>query len=269
MVGLVGRRFVLAAVASLVVVAQIVFVTPELFAAEPVPTWTAHAPSLRVFDANVYVHNPSMQGYAAEITAYHPQVLTMQEAAPNLVEALTYSGALASLPYRYQVKRSDPWSFFLASRYPLLRTSVVSIDRRPLLVQTTVQLPSGPQPLWVVHTIAPLPVSFSQWQADFDRLGALLKRRGAAGLLVVGDFNATWGNRGFRALLDDGLLDGAAARGEALSMTYSEDSGPVPPLARVDHVLTGSGVAVTSVSTEDGPGSDHRAVLATVAFRHG
>jgi endonuclease/exonuclease/phosphatase family metal-dependent hydrolase len=43
----------------------------------------------------------------------------------------------------------------------------------------------------------------------------------------------------------------------------------VPPLARVDHVLTGAGVAVTSIATEDGPGSDHRAVLATVALRRG
>ena len=32
-------------------------------------------------------------------------------------------------------------------------------------------------------------------------------------MLMVGDFNASWGNKGFVALLHDGLTDGAAARG--------------------------------------------------------
>ena len=79
-VALVGRRFVLAGAALLVVVAQILFLLPELTAAEPVPSWAATAPSIRLFDANVYDENPSMAGYAAQIKAYKPQLLTMEEA---------------------------------------------------------------------------------------------------------------------------------------------------------------------------------------------
>ena len=46
-------------------------------------------------------------------------------------------------------------------------------------------------------------------------------------------------------------------------MTWSQRTAPVPPLIRIDHVLTGRNVVVTSIRTEPGPGSDHRA-LATI-----
>jgi endonuclease/exonuclease/phosphatase (EEP) superfamily protein YafD len=36
---------------------------------------------------------------------------------------------------------------------------------------------------------------------------------------------------------------------------------------RIDHVLTGPGVAVTTIRTDVGPGSDHRDLMATIAFQ--
>jgi endonuclease/exonuclease/phosphatase family metal-dependent hydrolase len=82
---------------------------------------------------------------------------------------------------------------------------------------------------------------------------------------MVGDFNATWGNRGFRAILDTGMTDAAAARGQAFDMTWSQNFFVLPPIVRFDHVLTNSSLAVTTITTLDGPGSDHRALEATVA----
>jgi endonuclease/exonuclease/phosphatase family metal-dependent hydrolase len=41
----------------------------------------------------------------------------------------------------------------------------------------------------------------------------------------------------------------------------------LPPLVRIDHVLTGPDVAVTTMHGDVGVGSDHRDLLATVAFR--
>ena len=70
-VALIGRRFVLAGAAIVVVVAQVVLVLPEWTAAQPVPGWAADAPSIRLFDANVYYDNASMSGYASEIKQYH------------------------------------------------------------------------------------------------------------------------------------------------------------------------------------------------------
>ena len=207
-----------------------------------------------------------MAGYVSQIEEVHPQLVTMEEATPPDVAQLERSGALASLPYRIEIKRYDPSAFFIASRYPVVGENVVYDYLRPLVVQITLELPSGPQRLWVVHTIAPLPSSFSQWKGQLSTIGRLVRTGGASGLLLLGDFNATWGNKGFRALLDAGLTDGAAARGEPLAMTWSQTKPLLPPLVRIDHVLTGSGVAVTAIRTDVGTGSDHRDVIATVAF---
>jgi endonuclease/exonuclease/phosphatase (EEP) superfamily protein YafD len=266
-VALVGRRFVLAGAAIIVVVAQVVFVLPEWTAAQPVPSWAVDAPSIRLFDANVYYENSSMSGYASEIKQYRPQLLTMEEAVPPLVSELKSDGALAGLPNTVQIERYDPFAFLIACKYPLTDVHVVTLYGRPLIVQTTIQLPSGPEALWLVHAIAPVNGSFSEWKGQLADINRLLRARGPAGLLLVGDFNATWGSKGFRTILDAGMEDGAAARGHPLEMTWSQIEHPLPPFVRIDHVLTGPGVAVTQISTGSGPGSDHRDVRATVAVR--
>jgi len=262
-----GRRPVLAGAALLVVVAQIAFLYPELVAAQPVPTWAATAPTVRLLDANVYDENSSMAGYEREIEAIRPQLVTMEEAVPADVAQLRRSGVLSGLPYQVEVVRYDPTAFFIASHYPISGTSVTFLYGRPLIVRTTLALPSGPQDLWVVHTIAPLPVSFTQWKGQLEAIRQQVEHHGPTRLLVVGDFNATWGSKGFRRILDTGLVDGAAARGEPFAMTWSQMKPPLPPLVRIDHVLTGSGVAVTQIRTDAGPGSDHRDLVATLAVR--
>ena len=136
-----------------------------------------------------------------------------------------------------------------------------------MVVRTILDLPHGPQALWVLHTIAPLPTSFSQWQGQLARIRQMVVANGTKGLLITGDFNATWNNKGFRQILDTGLTDAAAARGHALAMTWSQMVAPLPPFSRIDHILTGPGVAVTGISTHNGPGSDHRDLLASVAIR--
>jgi hypothetical protein len=208
-----------------------------------------------------------MSGYASEIKSYRPDLVTMEEATPFEVGRLRQSGALDHLPFEYEVSRFDPKAFLVASKYRLSGSRVVSFNGLPLIVQTTILLPSGPQPLWVVHTTAPLPGSFAEWKGQLALIATLVKERGPDRLLVVGDFNATWGNKGFRSILGDGMTDGAAARGRAFEMTWSQIEHPLPPLVRIDHVLTGPGVAVTTIRTDVGPGSDHRDVMATVAFR--
>jgi endonuclease/exonuclease/phosphatase family metal-dependent hydrolase len=98
-------------------------------------------------------------------------------------------------------------------------------------------------------------------------ISTLLRTDRPRALLLVGDFNATWNNKAFRAILGDGLTDGAAARGDPFEMTWSQMMPPLPPFVRIDHVLTGAGVAVVRIGTGDGPGSDHRDIEATVAVR--
>jgi len=266
-VGALGRRPVLAAAALAVGIAQLVFLAPELTATQPLPAWTAHAPTFTLLDANVYFENPSMSGYVQQIRQVRPDVVTLEECTPNDFAQLQVGGALTGLPYRFEVYGTDPFIFCIASRYPLSNTRVERLGEHPLAVETVLALPSGPQPLWVVHTIAPLSISFTAWRAQLTQIDRLVRARGTDRLLLVGDFNATWNNQGFRQILSSGLVDAAAARGQALTMTWSQTMSPIPPLLRMDHLLTGTGVAVMRLAVDHGPGSDHRDLVATVATR--
>ena len=127
-------------------------------------------------------------------------------------------------------------------------------------------MPWGRQRLWVVHAVAPMPVSFDEWKGQLHEIYRQLQKTGPNRLLVMGDFNATWGSQGFRQILTTGLVDAAAARARPFEMTWSQTKPVVPPLVRIDHILTGSGVEVTAIETGRGVGSDHRDLVATVAF---
>ncbi|MDA8279749.1 MAG: endonuclease/exonuclease/phosphatase family protein [Actinomycetota bacterium] len=306
-----ARRHRALGVAALVVVAgQVALMVPEITAAGPVPAWAAHAPTLRVLDANVYQGNPSMAGYGRAIAADHPDLVTLQEASAGDLAQLRRSGALARLPHRVELASGGSAAMVVASRYPLGPTTVRTMYGDPYVVETSVLLPSGTMDLWVVHTVAPLPSTWRTWSDELASLQRLLADRlhpvtgqgaaagqaatsgstgtprstgtsgstrstgqGARGeqqagrLLVVGDFNATWQNKWFRRLLAGGLVDGAAARAHAFDMTWSQTMPVLPPLVRIDHVLTSAGLTVTRISTGAGPGSDHRLLRATVAVR--
>jgi endonuclease/exonuclease/phosphatase (EEP) superfamily protein YafD len=261
---LVWRRWFLGALAVAVAVAQLVFVLPELTAAEPLPAGALGAPSLRLFDANVLDRNTEMPAYAAQIRQFRPDLVTLEEASPLDAQELGALGAFRGLPYQVRVALVGPAAFVVASRYPLRGRVVDRVDRSPYLVRTEIVLPSGPLAVWVVHTSAPVDPDWQRWSVELAGVDAALRAARPRPLLMVGDFNATWGNRGFRAIVDDGLTDAAAARGRALDMTWPQHR-VVPPFVRIDHVLTAGALAVTTIATHTGPGSDHRDLTATVA----
>jgi endonuclease/exonuclease/phosphatase (EEP) superfamily protein YafD len=260
------RHWLLAGASVVIVIAQAVLVAPELSAATPLPGDLHGSTVLRVFDANVYQNNPSMSGYGGEIRHDRPDLVTLEEPSLYDLRQLEASGALTGLPFRYWNEGHGSRSLFIASRYPLGATVSSSVAGLPYLARTTVALPRARLALWVVHTTAPTDPGVQQWNDQLDAVQRFLVADRPRPLLVVGDFNATWSNRGFRAILATGLVDAAAARGEDLDMTWSQLTSPLPPLLRIDHVLTGPGVVATSIHTQPGPGSDHRALWATVAL---
>jgi endonuclease/exonuclease/phosphatase (EEP) superfamily protein YafD len=262
---LVFRRWLLAAGAVALVAVQLAIGLPEVLAATPVPRW-ATAPGavhLRVFDANVRDDNRDMAGYAAQIRSLRPDLVTLEEASPFDLANLRSDGALAGLPHVVTVARYDPFAFIVASRYPLAHPHVTVVGGLPAVVTADMTVKGRTLHLMVVHTQAPVGSDWSRWSLDLATVNRLVQHQRGR-LLVVGDFNATWGNRGFAQLLGDGLEDAAAARGDPWQMTWSQTAGPFP-LVRIDHLLTEHGPVVTSISTGDGPGSDHRRLFAQVA----
>jgi endonuclease/exonuclease/phosphatase (EEP) superfamily protein YafD len=267
---LITRRWWLAAAAALIVAAQLVFVWPELSVGAPVPAWARHAPVVRVFDANIDASRDFRAGYVRAIEQDRPDLVTLEEFTPQALRSIVASGVLASFPYRYVAPTPGATGFLIASRLRLtgcqVRTVAWDGARMQYMVEATLWSPGGPVALRVVHTLAPLPRYWREWSAALAAVGQSVRASGAGNMLMVGDFNATWGNSGFVALLQDGLTDGAAVRGEALSMTWP-NGAVVPPMVRIDHVLTGAHLAVTEIAAEPGFGSDHRYLVAMVAIR--
>ena len=268
---LIARRWWLAAAAVVIVAAQLAFAAPELLAAAPVPAWARHAPVVRVFDANIDKNLRFPAGYVRAIEQDRPDLITLEEFTPQALQSMTASGVLASFPYRCSAPTPGATGFLIASRLRLTGCQVQIMHWQndlwsQYMVQATLWSPGGPVALRLVHTLAPFPASWREWSAVLAAVGRSVRASGDARMLMIGDFNATWGNRGFAALLHDGLTDGAAARGKATDMTWP-NGAVVPPLVRIDHVLTGARLAVTQIATGPGFGSDHRYLVGTVAIR--
>ena len=267
---LFARRWWLAAVAVVIVVAQVLFVLPELTAAAPVPAWARHAPVLRIFDANTDDAPRFYPGYVQAIEHDRPDLVTLEEFEPSAWRGMQASGVLAQFPHQCAAPQEGAIGFALVSRYPLTgcheQTVLFGGWRVPYMVDATLWTPSGPVTLRLVHTLAPLPSSFQEWKAALAAVDRSVSADGTSRMLMIGDFNASWDSKGFAALLHDGLTDGAAARGKATEMTWP-NGAIVPPFVRIDHVLTGSHLAVTGIIAKPSFGTDHRYVVATVAIQ--
>lgn len=267
---LIVRRWWLAVAAVVIVVAQLAFVAPELFAASPVPAWARHAPVVRVFDANIDKSLHLETGYLRAIEQDRPDLITLEEFTPPALHGMVASGMLASFRYRCVAPAYGATGFLIASRLRLTgcRVRTVFWDSQwvPYMVEATLWSPGGPVALRLVHTLAPFPAYWREWSAVLAAIDRSVRDSGDNRVLMVGDFNATFGNRGFVALIHDGLTDGAAARGKATDMTWP-NGAVVPPFVRIDHILTGARLAVTEIADMPGFGSDHRYLLAMVAIR--
>ena len=267
---LLARRWWLAGAAVVIVAAQVVFTVPELAAASPVPAWARQAPAARVFDANVDKSLVFQAGYVRAIERDRPDLITLEEFTPPALRNMVATGVLADFPYRCAAPAYGATGFLIASRLRLTGCQVRSVRWdglwAPYMVAATWQSPGGPVALRLVHTLAPFPAYWREWTAALAAVGQSVRASGTGDMLMVGDFNATWDNRGFAALLHDGLTDAAAARGKALDMTWP-NGAVVPPFVRIDHLLTGTRLAATAIATGPGFGSDHRYLTATVAIR--
>jgi endonuclease/exonuclease/phosphatase family metal-dependent hydrolase len=101
--------------------------------------------------------------------------------------------------------------------------------------------------------------------AEWERTLAALPPAGREGDLRVlaGDFNATLDNSDLRDVIDRGYVDAADAAGAGLTTTYPGRF--IFPIT-IDHVLADRRIEVADVDVEKVPGTDHRAVIATLVL---
>lgn len=256
----IARRHRLAipyAIGGLVAMAA---VAPGWCAAEPASP-AANAPAIRVASFNLLRGNEASLDLAlARIREQDPDVVFGSEVTPKW-----FDGLAAGLPHlAHRVARSDPGYYGVAlfSRWPLRSPEVLplGVEWTPA-IRVIVDTPAGPLGILGVHTPRP-----GNGQRAEDLAKALTALPGALAPLpdariVLGDFNSTPWNHGFRTMLAAASLTDGTARDH-----HPTWPSTAPWFLRVpiDHVLGSAGVAITDVLVGASFDSDHLPLFATV-----
>lgn len=213
------------------------------------------APTLRLVSANLRNGTADPAAFAALVAALDPDVVAVQELAPEQADRLA-----AVLPHGKLEPGRDYKGMGIALRQP------APVWRLALPYRGAWVAELGPLEVVNVHVLAPHVPPF--WPA----LG--IRRRQLRGLLeyfdgdparrrvLLGDLNATplWPlYRRLAARLADAAVEAARGNGARPRRTWAPWPW-VPRLLRIDHALV-SGLGVEAVRTVRVRGSDHDALV--------
>lgn len=236
-------------------------VLPRAFGGERVPRGV-DGPELRVMSVNVFVGRADMGAVLRLARAERVDVLCLQELTPQALARFDAAGGRAAFPGRAAEPRTHAAGSAVLARRALTDRApddATAAEQPDVLLRVP-----GAQPVRIktVHPYPPLNAAREpRWRATLDELP---RPEGRGPLrIVAGDFNATLDHAPFRAVLAGGYVDAADATGHGLVHTWSE---PRRPALTIDHVLLDARLGVRSYAVRDVPGTDHRAIVATVVL---
>ena len=239
-------------------IALVVAVAPRALDG-PAPA-VANGPRLNVLSANLGYGKGDPRAIIALVDRYDVGLLSLQEMPPSAVKALDAAGARRRFPYRVLDARPGAQGTGIMSRYPLTDAARPAGLVRMAMPEATLHVP-GVAPIRVkaVHPVAPLYSDVGVWR---DSMRSLPRATPDGTVrMLLGDFNATLDHHELRDLIASGYTDAADATGQGLNGTY-----PARRRLRIaiDHVLVDRRAEVTDAGVHMVPGSDHRAIRATV-----
>lgn len=262
-VALFSRRWVLtlllaASLAGFVYWTAPFFVPPETSsAADP-----ADAGTLRVMTVNALYGRADAEVVVDLVESQHVEVLAVQELTPDFETALADAGLDDLLTHSLTVPVADsPAGSGLWSSTPLT-------DEEETL-STSFAMPSAlvgvggtDVRVTVVHPYPPMPAETATWRTELVELTDEV-HADETPQIMAGDFNATYDHASFRQVLGSRFADATREWGAGPTVTWPEGSR-VPALFALDHVVVEKDMPVSDVVSMEVPGTDHRALLATV-----
>lgn len=257
-VALAARRWILAGI-GVVVVAAGVWTQLPLWVADTAPSGTR----ITLVQSNIKLGAGDVDAVADIVRESDADLVTLNEVTPAAAERIERSALATLMPHRYVEPGTGGVGAAILSRFPLSDTAL--LDGYALnSLRATVALPGvGDTVVYGLHPIPPYPYDSSRWVREMGMVRAELHGQRGARVLAGGDFNATWDHRQFRDLLRDGFSDATETAGGRWLPTYPADEW-FGPLIGIDHVIA-RGLRATDVHTVDVAGSDHRALVATLA----
>jgi endonuclease/exonuclease/phosphatase (EEP) superfamily protein YafD len=256
----VGRRWIPTVAAAALTALWLWTQVPLYLSADP----PAHAGAVVTMTSNLRLGQGSPQAVVDAVRTHHVEVLMLEELTPDEQGRLIAAGLDRVLPFHESDPRVAAEGTGLWSRYPL-HDATRRTDFDFAFITARVAVPGLAREPFVaaLHMSGPWPHS-ADWGDDIRHLRTVLPTLGAGdSVIAAGDFNATPDIAQFRDLLVDGYRDGAEQAGAGVTQTYPSDRW-FPPLIAIDHVLTRDAVG-RSAATVEIPGSDHRALVVSVA----
>ena len=242
------------------------------------PRWPVEAaePSFSVMTYNVRFDNMNEQAVAAAIEDEASDVLVLRELEPPMAEAL--EERLESL---YPHRRIEP-GCGLFTRFPILQYEAfhLSADAYDFAQLLVLEVEGRPVTFLSVHPIAPriegfhpfglplgIPTGLASSGRDADVRALIDILEGLEGpLVVLGDFNLS-DQHELYGPLTSGLVDSHRESGWGMGFTFTPAGGPGQAMWRIDLVLHSHDLIALSTRVGDYGGSDHRPLIATIAFR--
>lgn len=224
---------------------------------------------IRVLSSNLR-HGNADPAFIVNLAAEDADVITVSELTAEEVHHFEQAGIGMTFPYSHLLPAPGASGIGMWSRYPLTvlsaprhrgisipaaRVQFPGLRFEPLLASVHVSSPVADD----ANTVAEWRSGMAGAKAQLDNFG---RAAGPAAVIVGGDYNSTPDMRQFRDLLTDGYRDAVDQLGAGFSPTFPSDRW-YPPLITIDHILTRN-AAASSIRTIDVPGSDHRALLATI-----
>jgi endonuclease/exonuclease/phosphatase (EEP) superfamily protein YafD len=273
-----GRRWVVASAAAV-----LLFVTVAMGF-----VWHAAAPaqgSLRVMTYNTKAaqlleRSGGIAPIEREIAAHRPDIVVMQDAnGIRHWRGYDPKGPLFGLAHVFAQRE-----YAVASRWPLRDCAVVQVaaGAEPLsYARCSVDADGAAFTLVTVHFESPrLGLNAARregadgidaWQRNHEtRLAqarALARDLAPGPLVLAGDLNAPDSSAVVGSLVALGLRDAFASAGRGYGYTYGHTLRPGFSFLRIDHILVSPDFAVRDSSVGGDDASDHRPVIADLAWR--
>lgn len=224
------------------------------------------SPVLVVMTVNEYAgaaDELSLLEAAAETST---DVLVVQEITPSSLQRLIDAGIRDVFPHRVGDPIDGVFGTMVFSGEPL--GDVTDLPTEMASFAVPVRWGGGELELVAAHPAPPTDVE--QWHEEHRVLGEWVRENEPD--LVAGDFNATADHQPMRALGAAGYRSVTELANEGWQPTWPSNHRafgflPVPPLVQIDHVLAGPQMAAEGSRTIRIEGSDHRAVVAEIAYR--
>lgn len=262
-VTLLARRWWAAGVAAVTVLALAVAVLPRALPSGDAPT---EGPRLQVMTANLLAGAADAATVVALVRDHDVDVLTLQELTPQGQRRLHAAGLPELLPHQAAEPLAGTSGSAVYARLPLHGAGVRTNEGGFRQAYATVAVPDA-RPVQVESVHSCPPMSFTRlacWWTALD--GQPPATPDGPVRILAGDFNATLDHVAMRRLVHTGYRDAADTVGAGLSPTWDRYGERwIPPVA-IDRVLVDERVGVLDVTVHRLPGSDHRAVIATLAL---